>query len=195
MTKKRSREELTSRLDRARIEHLFVTVRLSIDDAEDVSGFVVDLGTTWVLLAVLTDARALDGFAAVRLKHIAKVKVAKRGRDLERRILEARGQWPLEIPDVRLDRTAQMLVDLADLAPERVVAVHQERLSPGRFFLGRFVGIDAGEVELHDLGPDATWADDEHERYALRDLTGVHVGDAYTAGLLLVADPSPGSEK
>src|SRR5690554_2039026 len=64
------------------------------DDADRIDGFIVGVGTEWALVATQTDGRQPKGWELVRIKFIRNVLVDMSPEGIDRRILEARGQWP-----------------------------------------------------------------------------------------------------
>ena len=76
---KMSPEERLERLRVAREEPHPVSIRRRIEDADEVTGYVVGVGREWALVAELDDGLALDGFAAVRRDDVRKVERRARG--------------------------------------------------------------------------------------------------------------------
>ena len=94
------KKSVLARLERARDEQLFVSVRRWIPDSERVDGFVLALGEKWVCLASLGGVR-LDGWCLLRLKDIQAVFIDPDS--LATKVLQAREQWPPPAVDVDLD--------------------------------------------------------------------------------------------
>jgi hypothetical protein len=151
--------------------------------SERVNGFVVGLGSKWVLVAATTDGGYFDGFTAIRARDVTRVR---RDRSFEGVFARAQPQWPPTAPGgVDLDSTRRMLRTLAATAPLLGIEKEKERSAT---WIGEVVTVRRGWVRLHEVHPDATW----HRRplwYECRAVTRASVGSHYLTGLAAVAGP------
>lgn len=180
-------EKVHSKLEIARLKQHYVRIERR-KDMEDINGYVLDVGAKWALIAILTEGREPNGYELVRLKHIKRVKHVKQRDVVERRILEARGHWPLATIDVNLDNTGEMLRQLTDIQP--VLSFHTEEKWPDMMWVGKLCQRTSKRTWYHALNPQAEWLP-ELESFRNRRLTRVSIGTEYVAGLLLVATPHP----
>lgn len=169
-----------------------VLVRLRRAGAlDDVSGYVLAVGRRWVLLARVADTICSDGWTAVRLRSVRRVR-ADAHRDFVDAALRLRGQWPPRLPDQVLDLDSSRAL-LGSLRGEELVAVHPERRDPDICFVG--VVRDVRDVRDHlvEVTPGARW-EARRRRRRLRAITRVDVGGSYEAALRLVAGAAPPPE-
>lgn len=178
----RTREKLAS----AHIEQHYVRIDRR-GEMEDISGYVIGTGTKWVLVAVLTEGRESNGYELIRLKHVKCVTRLETREGVERRILEARGHWPLASIEVNLDKTKVLLQELTELNP--VLSFHTEEKWPDMIWVGSLCRFTGKRTWYHALDPQAQWLP-ELECFKTRRLTRVSMGSDYVAGLVLVARPS-----
>lgn len=186
MNSKKSRR-LAGVLQRLHAEHTCVRVTRRIRGADLLEGYVVAVGRKWVLLATPDDTY-LDGWDAVRLRDIRKVRDAS-GQRLVRRAFKLQQSWPPAPPPfpINLDNTRALIDSLA--AGADLVAVHLEYLDPRIAFFGRVRGQYSRRLWLHEIDGDGRWTDPFPFR---RDkISRLGTGDRYSAMLLQVAGPAP----
>ncbi|MDE9364117.1 hypothetical protein PZ938_00720 [Luteipulveratus sp. YIM 133132] len=83
--------------------------------ADTISGFVVGIGSKWVMLAAVRDGGYEDGYVAVRRKNIRNVA---RDRSFEEQFARQQPDWPPRMPpDTDLDSTAELVRGLARRYP------------------------------------------------------------------------------
>ncbi|RHA40985.1 hypothetical protein [Cellulomonas rhizosphaerae] len=153
--------------------------------ADRVDGFVVGLGRKWVLVAATMDGGYFDGFVAIRIRDIARVR---RDRSFEGRVSRTQPEWPPTAPGaVELDSTKGMLRTLAATSP--LIGIQKER-ERSALWIGQLVEIDRGWLALHEVRPDATWQK-RPRWYKLRAITHAQVGSHYLTGLTAVAGAAP----
>ena len=173
-------------LERAQVDQQYVRIERR-GAMDEVTGYVLDVGSMWALVAVLTDGRESNGYEVLRLKHVKRVKNRKKS-DIARRVLEARGLWPLASISVNLDRTGALLDDLTALEP--VLMFHTEEKWPDMAWVGSLCRREGKRTWYHALDPQAQWLP-EPESFTTRRLTRISVGNDYVAGLVLVAGSPP----
>jgi hypothetical protein len=175
-------ESPTETLDRAAADRALVRVhRKPVPDWPD-EGFVVGLGADWALLHLVDDGLDLDGYLAFRCADAIDVKRLEGG--LAARVLEARGQNPVPLPDVALVDLRALLTSAQTQFP--LVSVHVERLSPDACYIGRLTDSDDERFTLDTVDTEGRW--EGSQQYALADVTRVEFGGRYEDGLALVLD-------
>ena len=160
-------------------------VRRRIEGAEVLEGFVVGVGRTWLLLVPLTPLIHLDGWVAVRLDDVMRVKVRGDRDGFVARALRARGEWPPRGLDLDLDDDAALLRDAGRAAP--LVTVHTERDDPGVCSIGEVTAVEDGAVAMRTIDPDARW-ESHLDDWELGEVTRVELLGDYEGALALVAD-------
>lgn len=173
-------------LHAAQSAHEYVHLTRTIDHTEPLTGYIVEVGTDWLVMSVF-EAGLADGWLAVEVADVEALEVAPEGRFV-RRGLEARHGWPPEAPRPPLS-TSEGIHGLLDSAHRSfaVAAIYTERRQPAMFTLGRPVGWTAEGLEWQELARDATWAEDT-QLYPASVITRVHVGGRYATALARVAD-------
>lgn len=153
-----------------------------------IEGFVVDIGRKWVLIAVTTTGGFFDGYAAVRLADVSRVRF---DRSFQRRFAATQPEWPVSAPSGRavldLDSTAAMLRTF--LTADVLCAIERNKKYDA-LWVGVPYEIDGRWLYLFEVRPDATW----HEvplGYRNRSITVVRLGDQYLRALSAVAGPIP----
>jgi hypothetical protein len=178
-------DDVKDRLLRALDRTELVYVHRKIRKADVVDGYVLAVGAKWVLMATL-GIGSLNGFTAVKLKDIVRVK---RGRTAKfwRRLLELQGEWPPAVPEpeVALDGIHGLL----ESAPLPLVTIHIEREDPEVCFIGVRVKVTRRWLRLAEVTPKAKWS--EFTKWELDSITKVDFGGGYERALFAVAGPHP----
>jgi hypothetical protein len=151
-------------------------------------GFVVGIGQAWVLLAVLDPNIYLNGYAALRLGDVSKVKQRGGPDTFVSRALAARGEWPPVAVDVDLDSVADLVRTASDVAP--LITLHVEEDDPDVCFIGRPVRFTSRSVHLLEITPQAEWHD-HPTKWAFSDVTRVDFGGRYEEALALIGGAPP----
>jgi hypothetical protein len=187
-TKSRRSKKVRARLEQAASDTVAVRVSRRIKGSDRLEGFVVGIGRAWLLLAVLDPDTHLNGYAAVRLADVSKVKLRAGVDGLAGRALAARGQWPPAGVALPLDEAAGLVRTAAEVAP--LVGLLTEEDDPNAIVIGRPVRLGKRSVRLLEIDPDARWAG-EPSRWAYADVTRVDLLDRYQEALALVGGPPP----
>jgi hypothetical protein len=180
-----ARPKASRRLATAAAATTLVRLERSPRYADRVDGFVVAVGRKWALLAATTDGGYFDGFVAVRVRDVRRVR---RDRTFERAFAMTRPEWPPVAPGpVDLDSTTGLLRTLAATAPLIGIEKEHEREA---IWIGTLVDVRRGGVGLREVRPDASW----HRRplwYERRAVTKVSVRTHYLTGLAVIAGEPP----
>jgi hypothetical protein len=182
----RKRKRLRAELERSQIKtRLVCVVRHGCDR---VDGYVVAVGARWVLIAVLDPAIRLDGFAALRIADIRKVRRRSTGRFV-RKALRIRAEWPPTVP-VSLARATGALDDVRSVLTacgnaSPLVTVHIEHDDPDVCFIGALDKVGKRNLRLRDISPLAKWSRTA-TRFSLDRITRIEIGGAYEKMLLAV---------
>jgi hypothetical protein len=140
-------------------------------------GFVVGLSEEWILLNVLdTNTMQMNGYSAILLKHIEKVREEK---DAPSVALRLRGISPAQQPDI-------LLIDLPGLLSSAdahfpLVTIHIEDKDPDVCYIGRVLRTSRRKVTLRRIDRRAIWL--ESKKYEFGDITRVDFGDGYARAL------------
>jgi len=154
-----------------------------------IRGYILDIGPTFFLLALVSDRIRFDGFECFRVSDVLDVKQDPYAAFAEA-ALEKRGQPKPKKPEVSVDDVEALLLSAGRIFP--LVTIHREQVDPDICWIGRVLGVNRGRVSLLEINPDATW-DSSPNEYPLREITRVNFGGDYETALHLVGgDPTVG---
>lgn len=178
-----SRKKTMKQVRKALLGSDLVQLPRSLKRADLVEGYVVAIGTRWVVLATVTAGHP-DCWSVVRRADLRGVWEG-RGERFTRRVFELEDCWPPSPPaaPLALDGTVQELIDSAAAAfPLVTIYVGDEDACQ----IGRPVRWTAKWLYWRDLDTNAEWVPTLH-RYRRSDILRVDVGGRYEASLALVA--------
>ena len=150
------------------------------------AGFVVAIGAKWVLLQETRDGGYFDGYLAIRIADVTKVR---RDTSFEGAFARTQPDWPPVAPDgLDLDSTKRVIRTLSAAYP--LLSVAQEGDAPDCQWIGSMVGFRKGWLGLHEVKPSARWY--RHPAsLRISAITKLAVGDAYQTALASIAGDSP----
>jgi hypothetical protein len=148
-----------------------------------VNGYVLDIGSQFFLIALVSDGLRFNGFQCYRLSDVRKLRVPDKYARFHEAVLKKRGQRIPKRPPVVVSSLAKLLLTANRAFP--MVTIHREKVDAGACSIGRVVDLSKGRVTLLEIGPDATW-DDELETYRLSEITRVDFGGDYEDALQLI---------
>jgi hypothetical protein len=178
--------DVRGRLEKALRKQSQIRVARSIPRSDQIDGFVVGIGRTWVLLANLDHRIHLDGYVALRIGDVSKVDRRGGPDTFVGRALAARGEWPPVSVDVDLDDTAGLIRTAAGVAP--LVTLHIEEEDPTVCFIGRPERISRRSVHLWEINPQAEWWD-QPTKWSFAAVTRLDFGGGYEEALALIGGP------
>lgn len=151
-----------------------------------VNGYVLGIGPTFFLLALVSDGLRLNGFQCFRLSDVRALWVPDKYAAFHETALRKRGQRFPKTPPVALSSLDKLLLTAGRAFP--LVTIHRERADPDVCWIGRVTDVRKGRVTLLEIGPDARW-DGRLGTYRLNEITRVDFGGDYEDALYLVAGP------
>jgi hypothetical protein len=188
--KKAASASVGAALASAMTDRSLVRLGRRLPKSDRLDGFVVGLGTTWVLLALMDlNWMALDGFVAVRRADVTKVE--RRGDPLSfpARVLKKSGQWPPTAPDdIDLDHDDRLLLGAARIFA--LATVFNESDRPDQCLVGRIAGVTGGSLDLRCITNEAVWQPST-TALPLAQISRIGLGDRYQSALLAVGGQPP----
>lgn len=180
---------VVKRLQRVRASNDLVRVQRTVCGRERLDGYVVDVGARWALLAMLDDRIVLDGFTAVSIADIIRVKRAGT-REFVERALRLHGEWPPRAPaeSIPLGDMRELVRFAAQQDP--MITIHIEHRDPDVCFIGVPVKFGRRYLHLREATPNAEWWD-RIWKWAWSDISRVDFGDRYARTLHEVAGAPP----
>jgi hypothetical protein len=160
---------------------------------DDVEGFVLAVGSRWVLVATLSDSIYIDGFAVFPVGDVLDVEDRSDEMRFVRRALALQRSWPPPRPPVPLDLddTVAMVKSIAAVAP--VVTLFTERIDDDVCFVGIPMNVKPESLFLREIRYDATWRAEPSE-WSFADITRIEFADRYSGIIYAVAtesEPAP----
>ncbi|GAA5037750.1 hypothetical protein HNP84_003193 [Thermocatellispora tengchongensis] len=167
-----------------------IRVGRSIAGADEIDAYVVGVGRKWALLHVVSGDMRLDGYAAVRLRHVERASSAGwKGSAVAHRALGLRGERPARVPGLDLDTTAGLIGTMA--AAFGLIGVYVEEADPGVCYVGVPRGITRGKrLRLQEIDSGAEW-DRACTTTRLAEITRLDAGGGYLDALAAVGGPAP----
>ena len=156
-------------------------------EATRISGYVLDVGREFFLLAPVGDQIRFNGLQAMRIRDL---------RGLQDDPFAAFVQAALKMRRERRPRKRKLSVrtlpDLLQAAAKAfpLITIHREEVAPAICQIGHLLGVSKGRLRMLEIGPGAVW-DKVPTEYALKQVTRVDFGGGYEEALSLVGGRSP----
>jgi hypothetical protein len=167
-------------------------VRFNRRFEEDViRGCVLDVGSKFFLLALVSDRLWFDGFECFRIADIRKLRPDPYERFVER-ALKKRGEKRLDKLRVSVKNIQELLVTAGREFP--LVTIHREEIDPDVCWIGRILEVTPEVVKILEIDPDAVW-ETKPEEYLLKEITRVNFGGDYEDALYLVGGEPHGKRR
>jgi hypothetical protein len=152
-----------------------------------IRGYVLDVGPTFFLLALVSDRLWFDGFECFRHQDIRGVKADPYAEFTEAALRKRRERAPKK-PDVEVGSIGELLLTGSKAFP--LVTIQRERIDPDVCWIGRILDVDKDRVRMLEINPNAKW-DKKPKTYPLKEITRVNFGGDYENALHLVAGEPP----
>lgn len=179
-----SRKKTMKQVRKALLNHDLVELPRNLKRADLVEGYVVSIGTRWVVLAT-PNGGSPDGWTVVRRADVRSVWEGL-GERFTRRMYEFESCWPPAPPaaPLALNGTVRELIDSAAAAfPLVVMYVDDEYNSQ----IGRPMRWTSKWVYWRDLDRNAEWVPTLH-RYRQSNILRLDLGGRYEASLARVVE-------
>lgn len=183
-----SRAKIAKQLAAAARSKALVRIERTPRNADQLDGFVVGIGSKWVLISRTGDGGYLDeGFVAIRRKEISTLR---EDTSFEEQFARSQAGWPPSAPaELDLDTTSGLVRGMSQVSP--MIGIEQEhRFHSEMVWIGVVGQVDKGWLWLREVGPDAAWRD-EAVGYKLRRITKVTISDRYQTALASIAGALP----
>ncbi|HUD15641.1 MAG TPA: hypothetical protein VMQ59_00210 [Acidimicrobiales bacterium] len=166
-----------------------VRIDRSIKKADRLEGYLVGLGRRWALLQLVSHDWLLNGYGAIRVGDVKRVRRWDDRSDFPARALAHFDQTALPIPGIELDSVRSLIESAAQRSS--LVTVFVEDARPDVCFVGRALSVSDRRLRLSEIDPGAVW---KHEptKLDLRDVTRVEFGGRYEEALAALAGGSKG---
>jgi hypothetical protein len=170
-----------SHLKDALQERQFVRLSRRFEDIS-IRGYVLDVGPTFFLMALVSDRLWFDGFECFLGSDVVEVEEDPY-REFVESALQKRCERLPKKPRVSVASIEGLLLSAGTEFP--LVTIHRERVDPHVCWIGQILSVERGRVSLLQINPDAKW-DEKPTTYWLNEITRVNFGGDYEDALHLV---------
>lgn len=178
------RSQLKSYIDSERI----VRIRRHSRPSNTINGFVVAVGTNWVLLSRTMEGGYFDGHAAIRVRDIKQVRLDT---SFQPQFAKTQPEWPPSLPTTNtpldLDSTRGMLRSL--LRENHVFGIERDKLVDA-IWIGVPNELTKRWLYIWEIDTKAHW-DDAPLGYKVGTITTVIFDDRYQTALRATAGDPP----
>jgi hypothetical protein len=181
------RAKAVRRIREAEETRRLVRVARMIRGADRLDGFVVAIGPKWIVLHTLDHGMFLNGYSAIRLGDIKRVKV-EADDSFPAKALRVRAEERLVPEGVDLGSTQSVISTAAGLFG--LVTLNYEKDDPTVCFIGAVKKVSDKSVRLFEITPDAAWHEDT-TKWPLNNITRIDFGGRYEDALLAVGGEPP----
>lgn len=175
--KKRTQKHYNA-LESAMADREIVKVWRQPIDSDRLSGYVVGLSKTWILLQEIDgDAFVLDGYKAVRLADVSSLKADG---SFAGEYFQRRGFFPQAQPDLDLTDLHSLLDSVSEHCA--MFMIEREIEEPGIGILGMSEGLNKRSLWMKKFSSNAKWIGTE--KFKLKDITSINFGGGYVNALI-----------
>lgn len=145
------------------------------------TGYVIDIGPKFFLLASLNESLELENYTCLRTKDVRRLQCPAKYAEFYRAVRAKRGdKMPRKI---KLDLTDSS--SILESASPSLVTIHREKHSPDTCNIGYGISADKTTFEMIEIGPDAQW-DSKPGYFRFKQITRIDLPGPYERALLLV---------
>ncbi len=155
------------------------------------TGYVMDVGPKFFLLALVDDLIRFNGFQCIRLQDVRNLQVPAKYSKFVAAALRKRDERIPKRPRVKIGSLNELLETAGHAYP--IITIHREKIAPDVCHVGRVEQVSEAYLSLLEIGPDARW-DDEPVSYRNREITRVDFDGDYEEALILVGGSPNKSE-
>jgi hypothetical protein len=174
-------------LKRARIQKRIVRFWNPYDPGST-TGYVLDIGPQFILLALIDENIRFNGFQCLRIADVRRIKLPYPFEWFVTVALRKRKETLSTKPDIDLRSISTLIQSASQISP--LITIHRERKCPDSCWIGKVKSVTGEHVTLLEIGPDAGW-DEKPSKYLLREITRVDFGGGYEEALHLVGGSPP----
>lgn len=155
----------------------------SLRGADSVAGFVVSTGIRWVIVQRIGSDLTVDGYTAIRWKHLDSIE-ALEADDLLSRATHRSGVRPVDPAGLDPTTTGLLLRSIPDRPP--LVTVWAERHVRATSWIGTIVAFENKNLHLRPIDRDGRLAPGTFS-IAFRDITRIDLRTRYATALAAAA--------
>jgi hypothetical protein len=150
-------------------------------------GYIVAVGPDFFLLALVSDHIRFNGFQAMRIVDVRRLRPHPFTAFVESALKKRRERRPKK-PKVSVSSLRALLLSAQKSFP--LVTIHRERIDPDVCQIGRVMRVTTATLSLLEITPGAVW-EEAPTQHALKQITRVDFGGDFEDALHLVGgDPT-----
>ncbi len=151
-------------------------------------GYVLSVGETDFLIAIVSDQIWLNGFAAYKIDSIRKLNLQHSYAKFQELALKARGeQIPHEAP-IKGSKLKEWMLEAGHFFP--LITFYAEIIDPEICHIGRIIRATEHEFEFLGISAAAEWYS-SLQLFQFKDITRIEFGDDYEDALFLIGGHMP----
>lgn len=166
-----------------------VRIDRRIKKADRLEGYVVGLGKRWVLLHLVSHDWFLNGYTAIRIGDVKRVKRWDDRSDFPARALAHFDQTPQPVCGIELRSARSLIESTAQRSP--LITIFTEYRRPDVCYIGRPVTVARRRLRLLQIDPGAVWRS-KATKWDLRDISRVEFGGRYEEALAALGGGAKG---
>ena len=175
-----------SQVKRAMRARTLVRFNRRFEDSS-VSGYVVDVGPRFFLLALVSDRIRFDGFEVLRIADVRRLRADPERKFIEHALKLRKARMPRR-PRLDMSSVAGIVESAGRSAP--LISICNESEAPDVCYIGRLIDVQDGWCALLKIQPSARW-DRQSRWFSMKGITRVCFGGDYEDALYLVGgEPS-----
>ena len=157
-------------------------------EASPAEGYIIAVGPDFFLLALVSDHIRFNGFQAMRIVDVRRLRPHPFTAFVESALKKRRERRPKK-PKVSLTSVRALLRSAQKTFP--LLTIHREKIAPDVCQVGRVMSVSTTTLSLLEIDPGAVW-EATPTQYALKQITRVDFGGDYEDALHIVGGaPSP----
>jgi len=145
------------------------------------SGFVMDIGPKFFVLASLDDGFAFESYSCLRIKDVRRLQCPAKYAEFYTAARKLRGD----------KRPRKIVLDLSSIgsiltsAAPSLLTIHREKRDPDTCNIGYLVSHDEKTLEMIEIAPGAKW-EAEPSYFSLKEITRIDLPGPYERALIAV---------
>jgi hypothetical protein len=170
-------------------DNALIRIDRRIKKADRLEGYLVGLGKRWALLHLVSHDWFLNGYTAIRIRDVKRVRRWDEGSEFPARALAHFGQTALPVCGIELDSTRSLIESTAQRSP--LVTIFTEYRRPDVCYIGKPVAMGRRKLRMVQIDPGAVWRR-KPTKWDLREVSRVEFGGRYEQALAALGGRTKG---
>jgi hypothetical protein len=157
-----------------------VRIDRRIKKADRLEGYLVGLGKRWALLHLVSHDWLVNGYTAIRIGDVKRVREWDERWDFPARALAHFGQTAQPVAGIKLGSTRSLIESTAQRSP--LVTIFTEYRRPDVCYIGKPVAVSRRRLRMVQIDPGAVWRR-KPTKWDLDEVSRVEFGGRYEESL------------